>query len=85
MYGLFGNVSAWTEDCANVSNYGHNKTSRPRIEGDCSNRVIRGPSWETGYLFANRFTRFYRNSSSAFNDVGFRVAREIWESEISKN
>ena len=74
---MLGNVSELTEDCWNVDYSGAPTNGSAWQAGDCSERVLRGGSWNSipgGLRSANRF----RDSAGDRNyDYGFRVARTI--------
>jgi len=80
-YGVFdmvGNVREWVLDCWNDSHAqvnGHSQAAR--LAGDCNKRVIKGSSWLTGQSDMDPAHRLGEETDSAYNAVGFRVAREI--------
>ncbi len=77
LHDMHGNAYEWVEDCW-VDNYrGAPKDGSARLDGDCSQRVIRGGSW---YYFQ----RQSRSASRAKNPVNvksywlsFRVVRDM--------
>jgi formylglycine-generating enzyme required for sulfatase activity len=77
-FGLFdmtGNVWEWVEDC-----YGPLRTAD--LDGDtqqldCSNRVIRGGSWNYGPGEVREATRDVHAPATRGSGLGFRVAREL--------
>ena len=74
---MLGNVFEWVMDCWHDDYSGAPADGSARIDGDCTEREMRGGSWFTAPAFMrasyrNRFTADYRSSS-----VGFRVVREM--------
>lgn len=79
LYDMFGNVFEWVEDCWQGDYINAPTDGTARVDGDCSQREMRGASWFTtpSYVRAshrNRFEASHRSSS-----VGFRVVRDISE------
>ncbi|KCZ45915.1 MULTISPECIES: formylglycine-generating enzyme family protein [unclassified Hyphomonas] len=77
-FGLFdmtGNVWEWVEDC-----YGPLQAADmdgDAQQPDCSNRVIRGGSWNYGPGEVREATRDIHAPSTRGSGLGFRVAREL--------
>jgi formylglycine-generating enzyme required for sulfatase activity len=74
---MLGNVFQWTEDCWNANYKGAPIDGSPRMDGDCTERELRGGSWFStpAYVRANYRNHFgvdYRTSSA-----GIRVARDV--------
>ena len=80
LYDTHGNVMEWVEDCWNEGYHGAPSDGGAWLQGDCSDRVMRGGSWRHNawglraavrlyYNFANRYDRY--------DHVGFRVARTL--------
>lgn len=76
LHDMGGNVSQWTQDCYRDTYAGApGDASLAVIGGDCTERVLRGRSWDSAPQFlrsAYRSRTFIRIRSSR---VGFRVAR----------
>lgn len=75
-FGLFdmtGNVWEWVQDCYGPLQAGDDKAHQP----DCSNRVIRGGSWNYGPGEVHEATRDVHAPSTRGSGLGFRVAREL--------
>ncbi len=74
---MLGNVFQWTEDCWNANYKGAPIDGSARLDGDCTERELRGGSWFSSptYVRANYRNHFgvdYRTST-----VGIRLARDI--------
>lgn len=74
---MLGNVFQWTEDCWNANYKGAPIDGSARMDGDCTERELRGGSWfsNPSYVRANYRNHFavdYRTST-----VGIRLARDI--------
>ena len=59
---MVGNVWEWTEDC---------------WEGDCSQRVVRGGSWQNHAASLHPSGRNWDPTSAQYTSLGFRVARTL--------
>jgi len=77
LYNVHGNVWEWTEDCWNESNTGNPGDGRARTTGDCSDRVVRGGSWNLNPHFLRSAVRYWRPANSRYTDRGFRLARTL--------
>jgi formylglycine-generating enzyme required for sulfatase activity len=78
LYDLIGNVWEWTQDCWNGSYEGAPADARPRENGDCGRRVVRGGAWinlreVARSAFRNWFELGFRNNGV----LGFRLARTL--------
>jgi formylglycine-generating enzyme required for sulfatase activity/predicted Ser/Thr protein kinase len=76
---MLGNVFEWVQDCWHEDYTGAPADGSAWLNGDCSQREMRGGSWFTIPAFVrvayrNRFPDTYRSSS-----VGFRIVREMRE------
>ncbi|OEJ69607.1 hypothetical protein BEN30_01850 [Magnetovibrio blakemorei] len=77
LYNVHGNVWEWTEDCWNPTYDGAPSTAKPRIDGDCQQRVMRSGSW---YYFSKNLRSAWRAKNNAMvksYGIGFRVVREL--------
>ena len=79
LFDMSGNVREWVRDCWHGSYVGAPDDGRPREEGDCRRRVIRGGSWHgkpSDMRSADRlwYATWFRN-----NNLGFRIARTVDE------
>jgi formylglycine-generating enzyme required for sulfatase activity len=77
LYDMLGNVFQWTQDCWHADYRGAPIDGSARIDGDCSERELRGGSWFTSpaYVRAN-----YRNHFAAdhrTSTVGIRLVRDL--------
>lgn len=74
---MLGNVFEWTADCWHDDYVGAPTNGSARVDGDCTERELRGGSWFSSppYVrssYRNRFAADYRTSS-----VGFRLVRQM--------
>ena len=77
LYDMHGNVLEWVEDCVSA-NYNNAPTDgSPRIDSNCSFRIVRGGSWLNGPLFLRSAYRLRYSSVSRGNGIGFRVGRTL--------
>jgi formylglycine-generating enzyme required for sulfatase activity len=67
LYDVVGNVWEWTDDCLNYEHGGE----------DCTNRLVRGGSWDVNQWFLRSDARARFSSVSRLNNLGFRVARTL--------
>jgi formylglycine-generating enzyme required for sulfatase activity len=77
LYDMLGNVFEWVQDCWHPDYRGAPTDGSAWLDGDCTQRGMRGGSWFTAPALVstsarNRFEETYRSSS-----VGFRLVREI--------
>lgn len=75
LHDMLGNLWEWTQDCWNTNYSGAATDGSARATGDCSQRIVRGGSWEDAPL---GLRAAYRVGSPAVIRVyirGFRVAR----------
>lgn len=80
-FGLFdvhGNVWEWVADCWNSSHEGAPRAGRPpRLDGECSQRVVRGGSWINGQKYLRSSARVSFDGDLRDDEIGFRVSMEI--------
>ena len=76
LHDAVGNGWEWVEDCWNDTHEGAPSDASARLEGDCSDHVIRGGSWRDGPReLRSAFRRPVENPH--FKGGNFRVAREL--------
>ena len=79
LYDMLGNVWEWVEDCWHDSYTGAPSTGGVWSGGDCSNRVLRGGSWEDVVIVVEDLRVSHRGWSISPGTwayhVGFRCAR----------
>jgi len=78
LYDMVGNVWEWTEDCVH-NNYDNAPTDGLAwiMGGDCSNRIVRGGSWDSSVVNLRSANRNWLASVFRTPDLGFRVARTL--------
>ena len=77
LYQVHGNAWSWVEDCWRDSYSGAPDDGSAWRAGECKYHVLRGGSWD---YFPQALRAAFRISSSPddrFNNLGFRVAREL--------
>ncbi len=77
LHNMLGNVFEWVQDCWNDSYSGAPEGGTPWLQGDCSQRVLRGGSWFSQpqfvrFAYRNHFAKDFRAST-----FGFRVALSL--------
>ncbi|MBK7849361.1 MAG: SUMF1/EgtB/PvdO family nonheme iron enzyme [Zoogloea sp.] len=77
LYDVLGNVWEWTEDCYASDYHTAFKDGRPMRAADCSNRVLRGGSWDDNPRFARSAVRGWSSTGRRDSDLGFRLARTL--------
>ncbi len=76
LHDAVGNGWEWVEDCWNDTHEGAPSDASARLEGDCSDHVIRGGSWRDGPReLRSAFRRPLENPH--FKGGNFRVARVL--------
>ncbi len=79
-FGLFdvlGNVWEWTEDCWNGNYNGAPINGSVCASGNCSQRVIRGGSWNYDPRYVRSAKRNRSASDLRYDHSGFRLARTL--------
>jgi formylglycine-generating enzyme required for sulfatase activity len=74
-----GNVFEWVEDCWNPDYAGAPVDGSAWLEGDCSQRVLRGGSWHTQPAFVTASFRNHFAVEHKSSTIGFRVMRNPGE------
>jgi len=74
---VHGNVSEWTEDCANDTYAGAPKDGSAWLQGNCLSRVFRGGSWLYGARMARSANRDWLVGDDRKDYIGFRVVRDF--------
>jgi formylglycine-generating enzyme required for sulfatase activity len=78
LHDMLGNVWQWVEDCWHDSYAGAPQDGRAwSSNGDCSERVARGGSWNYSRRFIRGASRERFDAALRFYDLGFRVARTV--------
>jgi formylglycine-generating enzyme required for sulfatase activity len=76
LYDTSGNVMEWLQDCYNINYDGAPNDNTPWLIGDCSQRIVRGGSFNKPMSATRNSARFRLPIESRFNTLGFRVARD---------
>lgn len=76
LYDMLGNAWEWVEDCVNDDHHGAPGDGRPRTDGDCNLRILRGGSWISKPQDVRLASRGKNLAKTGFNATGFRVVRE---------
>lgn len=74
---MLGNVWEWVEDCWNDTYEYAPTDGSPRLNGNCSQRVLRGGSWLNQAKSIRSASRSRDKKVSHFYFFGFRVVREL--------
>ena len=77
LYDIHGNVEEWVEDCYEADYSGAPVDGRAATTGDCSNRVIRGGSWDSTPQILRSANRNWVTPENRLSYLGFRVARTL--------
>ncbi|MEO0035136.1 MAG: hypothetical protein RLZZ501_1159 [Pseudomonadota bacterium] len=75
LYDMSGNLYEWTEDCWTESHAGAPADAKPRQDGECLSRVLRGGSWGN-YPTQIRVTTRKSDSDVKCPFIGLRLVRE---------
>lgn len=77
LHDMIGNVWEWVDDCWNDTYQGAPTTGAPWLNGQCSQRVLRGGSWMDPAQSLRSAARLRYFIGSRFNFFGFRVAKTL--------
>ena len=77
LYDMHGNLWEWTQDCWNGSYKGAPSDGTAWLSGNCSRRVLRGGSWDSGPYNLRSANRYRYSAGVRFNDFGFRLSRTL--------
>lgn len=84
-FGLFdtaGNVAEWVADCWNPSYQGAPNNGSTWTEGDCTQRVVRGGSYDSPAKSLRTAYRDYLGANIRLLGYGMRVARDLTPEEL---
>lgn len=76
-----GNLAEWVEDCWTDSYRPAPSDASSRPAGSCSQRVLRGGSFDAGARYVRSSSRFPYDADSRYYANGFRVVRELTRTE----
>lgn len=77
VYDTSGNVAEWVQDCWNDSYKNAPNDGSPRVDGECSLRVLRGGSFDSNSAQVKSAARFRYDTYVPYSGNGFRVVREL--------
>lgn len=77
LFDLLGNVWEWTADCYREDYSTASSDGSALITDLCVARTVRGGSWESPALLLRPAARAEAVINNGYDDVGFRVAREL--------
>ncbi|UBF27703.1 formylglycine-generating enzyme family protein [Kovacikia minuta CCNUW1] len=78
LYDMHGNVREWCQDCWHPSYANAPTDGTPWIsEGDCSQRILRGGSWNTGPRSCRSAARSKLEPDANLYDTGFRIVSSL--------
>ena len=77
LHDMLGNAWEWTEDCWHLGYDGAPLEGAARLQGDCSNRVPRGASWNSHYRNVRSANRGTYQAAGRYYHIGFRVVRDL--------
>jgi len=76
LHDMQGNVEEWTQDCWNANYAATPRDGSAATAGDCSQRAVRGGSWEDGPVGLRVAYRVGSPASVRVHRRGFRVAAD---------
>jgi formylglycine-generating enzyme required for sulfatase activity len=77
LYDMHGNVFKWVEDCYQSNYDGAPTDGSPWMTGNCSDRIVRGGSWDYYPQYLRSAFRYGLATDIRGNLVGFRLARTL--------
>ena len=77
LYDMHGNLWEWTQDCWNKNYEGAPIDGSAWLSGGCSQRVLRGGSWNDYPDFLRSAYRGRNYADNRYGDSGFRLARTL--------
>lgn len=77
VFDIHGNVYEWVSDCYVAGHIGNPGDGRPRRDGNCDRRIIRGGSWVTHGYQMRAAKRLSYTMDYRYDDFGFRLARTV--------
>lgn len=77
LYDTQGNVSEWVDDCYHANYKGAPDDGSTWVGGDCTRRVVRGGSFSSASSSLRNAARDKLPSTQGYDNVGFRVVREV--------
>ena len=79
--GMLGNVWEWVEDCWIETYDPARSTGEPRLKPNCSNKALRGGSWNYVRRYSTSSSRMGVSAYTKTAYLGFRLVRENSEAE----
>ena len=76
LHDMHGNVNEWVQDCRNYDYEGAPTDGSAWTSGDCSQRVIRGGSWDSSAWFLRSAHRGWDGRTFHIFSIGFRLAQD---------
>lgn len=77
LHDIHGNVYEWVSDCYVAGHIGNPGDGRPRRDGNCNRRIMRGGSWVTHGYQMRAAKRLSYTMDYRYDDFGFRLARTL--------
>lgn len=77
LYDTAGNIAEWVQDCWNENYKGAPSNGSAWLAGNCSQRVLRGGSYNSKAQFVRSPARFRYDSDVRYLANGFRALREL--------